>query len=373
VSGGQPSGAPGHGAALTIDLRALQDNWHLMQARATASNPQAQAGAVVKADAYGIGIEAAVPALWRAGCREFFVAHLSEARRARAVAPEAAIYVLNGLPEGGGPACLADRLIPVLGSRAEAEEWRVAGAGAPCAIHVDTGMNRLGFDAGEALANRAFFEALNVVVVMTHLSSSEVPEDPANAAQIATFAAIAAAFPGARKSLLNSSGHFLKGAPAHDLTRPGYGLYGGNPTPGAANPMRPVLRLEAPIIQIRPVPAGAQAGYNHTWTAQRDSRLVTISCGYADGYPRNASARDGLPGGEALIGDVVCPIVGTVSMDLIIVDATDAPESACRRGAMVTLIGGPLDLDRVGASARTIGYEILTNLGRRYQRHYIGS
>jgi alanine racemase len=368
VSGGT-GGLSGHGALLTVDLRALQDNWHLMDARSGG----AETGAVVKADAYGIGIEAAVPALAQAGCRSFFVAHLSEAKRARAVAPEAGIFVLNGLPEGSAPAFLADRLIPVLGSRAECEEWRAAGAGQPCAIHVDTGMNRLGFAAEEALACRAIIDTLNVSLLMTHFSSSEVADDPANAAQIAAFEDLAAAFPNLRKSLFNSSAHFLKDAPPHDLTRPGYGLYGGNPTPGLANPMRPVVRLDAPIIQIREVPEGAQAGYNHRWTARRKSRLVTVCTGYADGYPRNASATDLAPGGEALIGEVPCPFVGTVSMDLIIIDATNAPESACRRGALVTLIGGALDLDRVGASARTIGYEILTSLGRRYQRQYLGS
>jgi alanine racemase len=365
VNGGNAS----HGATLTIDLRALQDNWHLMSARAQG----AEAGAVVKADAYGIGIEAAVPALSQAGCRSFFVAHLSEARRARAVAPDARIYVLNGLPEGAASAYLADRLTPILGSRAEADEWRIAGSGQSCAIHIDTAMNRLGFDVAEAMASKRLLDALNLDLVMTHFSSSEVADDPANAAQIAAFAAIRAAFPGSRTSLLNSSGHFLKDTPAHDLTRPGYGLYGGNPVPGQPNPMRQVVRLDAPIIQIRQVPSGTQVGYNHRWTARRDSRLVTISCGYADGYPRSASAPDGQPGGEALIGDCLCPFVGTVSMDLIIIDATDAPESACRRGAMATLIGGPLDIDRVGASARTIGYEMLTGLGRRYQRQYIGS
>ncbi len=363
---------PHHGATLTIDLRALQDNWHLLQARARATNPAAETGAVVKADAYGLGIEAAVPALWRAGCQSFFVAHLSEAQRTRAVAPEAAIYVLNGLPEGAAPVYLANGLIPVLGSRAEAEEWRATGAGGPCALHVDTAMNRLGFSPAELPAVKPLCDALNVALVMTHFSSSEVQDDPANAAQIAAFAGVVAAFPGVRASLLNSSGHFLPDAPAHDLTRPGYALYGGNPTPGKPNPMRPVIRLDAPIIQIREVEAGMQAGYNHRWTARRKSRLVTVSCGYADGYPRNASATDDAPGGEALIGDVLCPFVGTVSMDLIIIDATDAPESACRRGAPVTLIGGMLDIDRVGQSARTIGYELLTGLGRRYRRAYIG-
>ena len=172
-----------HGATLTIDLRALQDNWHLLSAR----TPKAETAAVVKANAYGIGIEAAVPALAMAGCRTFFVAHLSEARRVRAVAPDAVIYVLNGLPSGSTSAYLAINARPVIGSADDAHQWMAEGGGQPCAIHVDTGMNRLGFDMDEAeqLGERAFFKALDVTLVMSHFTSSEVASDPANAAQIA--------------------------------------------------------------------------------------------------------------------------------------------------------------------------------------------
>ena len=363
-----------YASRLTIDLRALQDNWHLLNAR----TPQADTGAVVKADAYGIGIEAATPALARAGCKVFFVAHLSEARRVRAVAPDATLYVLNGLPPGSSAEFHAINAIPVIGSAVEAHEWAGSGPGYPCAIHVDTGMNRLGFEISEAetLGSQNLFSPLNIALVMSHFSASEVSDDPANASQIALFQGrVRPLFTqeGIKFSLLNSSGHFLTSAPACDLTRPGYALYGGNPTPYAPNPMRPVIKLEAPIIQTRKVMAGERVGYNGVWSAPSDRRLATISLGYADGYPRNASGTDTKCGGEALVGGVICPFVGTVSMDLVILDVTDAAEEACQRGQIATMIGGELGIDRVGKAAGTVGYELLTSLGRRYHRQYLGS
>lgn len=365
----------GHGALLTIDLGALAANWRMLGQRAGT-----QAGAVVKANAYGIGIEPAVTALAKVGCRSFFVAHLSEGVRARAAAPEATIYILNGLPPESGPAFAEHGLSPVLGSHAELLEWagfRQTGAKLrPAALHVDTAMNRLGLWPGEGLdlarERGGVIAAAGIGLVMSHFASSEDQTDPANARQIAAFAEIAAAFPGVPASLLNSSGHFLPNCPAYDLTRPGYALYGGNPTPGKPNPMQPVIGLEARIVQLREVEAGTQVGYNGRWTAQGRRKLATISLGYADGYPRNASWTDAASGGSALLGGVRCPFVGSVSMDLIIIDVSEAPAQAAVRGAPVTLIGGELDLEAVGAGAKTIGYEILTSLGRRHSRRYIG-
>lgn len=365
----------GHGPLLTIDLGALVANWRALGERAGT-----EAAAVVKADAYGIGIEPAVTALAAAGCRSFFVAHLSEGVRARAVAPEATIYVLNGLPADGCGAFAEHDLSPVLGSHEELLEWagfRQSGARVrPAALHVDTAMNRLGLWAGEGLdlarERSGVIAAAEIGLVMSHFASSEDLADPANARQIAAFAEIAAAFPGVPASLKNSSGHFLPDCPSYQLTRPGYALYGGNPTPGKPNPMLPVVGLEARILQVREVTAGTQVGYNGRWTAQGRRKLATISLGYADGYPRNASWTDASPGGSALVGGLRCPFVGTVSMDLIIVDVTHAPAGAAVRGASVTLIGGELDLEAVGAGAKTIGYEVLTSLGRRHARRYVG-
>ncbi len=364
-----------HGATLTIDLDALVSNWRLLGERAGT-----EASAVVKADAYGIGIEPAVTALARAGCRTFFVAHVSEGIRARKVAPEATIYVLNGLLPGSCELYAEHALSPVLGSHEELLEWasfRQSGAKVrPAALHVDTAMNRLGLWVGEGLnlarERSGVIDAAGIGLVMSHFASSEDETDPANARQIAAFAEIAAALPEIPASLKNSSGHFLKDCPSYQLTRPGYALYGGNPTPGKPNPMQPVVGLEATIIQVREVEAGTQVGYNGRWTAKGKRRLATICVGYADGYPRNGSWTDTTTGGAALLGGALCPFVGTVSMDLIIIDVTEAPASVAQRGAHVTLIGGKLDLDTVGTGAKTIGYEILTNLGRRYARRYVG-
>ncbi|RDJ24151.1 alanine racemase [Bosea caraganae] len=363
------------GATLTIDLGALVKNWRALGQRAGA-----EAGAAVKADAYGIGIEPAVTALARAGCRNFFVAHLSEGIRARAVAPEATIYILNGLMPGTCGRYVQHDLSPVLGSHDELSEWAAFRATTNnarlAALHIDTAMNRLGLWPGEGLdlarERKRDIEAAGIGLVMSHFASSEDVAAPANARQIKAFAEIAAAFPGIPASLKNSSGHFLADCPSYQLTRPGYALYGGNPTPGQPNPMLPVLGMEARIIQLREVEAGTQVGYNGRWTAKSRRKLATIDLGYADGYPRNASWTDTSTGGSAIVGGVLCPFVGTVSMDLVIIDVSDAPADAVKRGSAVTLIGGPLDLETVGAGAKTIGYEILTRLGRRYARRYVG-
>lgn len=363
-----------YGATLTIDLDALVSNWRLLGKRA-----ETEAGAVVKADAYGIGIEPAVTALSKAGCRNFFVAHLSEGIRARKAAPKATVYILNGLLPGSAGLYAEHGLSPVLGSH-ELLEWasfRQTGAKVrSAALHVDTAMNRLGLWPGEGLnlarEKSGAIAAADIGLVMSHFASSEDEADPANARQIAAFAEIAAAFPDLPASLKNSSGHFLKDCPSYQLTRPGYALYGGNPTPGKPNPMQPVVGLEATIIQTREVEAGTQVGYNGRWTAKGRRKLATICLGYADGYPRNGSWTDTITGGSALVDGVRCPFVGSVSMDLIIIDVTDAPAGSAQRGAPVTLIGGALDLEAVGAGAKTIGYEILTSLGRRYARRYIG-
>ncbi len=363
------------GATLTVDLGALVANWRALGARAGT-----EAAAVVKANAYGVGIEPAVTALARAGCKNFFVAHLSEGVRARKIAPDATIYILNGLLPGTCGAYAEHGLSPVLGSHEELLDWasfRQSGAQVrPAALHVDTAMNRLGLWPGEGLnlarERDSVVAAAGIGLLMSHFASSEDEADPANARQVAAFAEIAAALPGIPASLKNSSGHFLKDCPSYALTRPGYALYGGNPTPGKPNPMQSVIGLEARIIQLREVEAGTQVGYNGRWTAKGKRRLATIHLGYADGYPRNASWTDDATGGSAVVGGMVCPFVGTVSMDLIIVDVSDAPVGAAQRGSSVTLIGGPLDLEAVGAGAKTSGYEILTSLGRRYARRYVG-
>ncbi|GJD69639.1 alanine racemase [Methylobacterium gnaphalii] len=362
-----PSQSPAvaHGACLTIDLDAIVANWRRLAAEA----PGAECSAVVKADAYGCGLAVVAPALARAGCGSFFVAHLEEGIAARACLPESDIYILNGLAPGSAPAFAEHRLIPVLGSHEELAEWAALSEGQwPAALHVDTGMNRLGLRVPEALAlaGDPLLARAGIRLLMSHLVSAEKPDEPVNARQIEAFAALRQALPGIPASLANSSGVFLGAAARHDLLRPGYALYGGNPTPyRTENPMRPVVRLDSPILQIRDVEAGDTAGYNARWQAPSPRRLATLSIGYADGYPRSASNA-----GRALVEGVACPILGLISMDLIILDVTNVP--GARRGTMATLIGDGLDIDAVGQAAGTIGYEILTGLGSRYVRSYTG-
>jgi alanine racemase len=367
------------GALLTIDLDALAANWRLLRDRAQG----AECAAVIKADGYGIGLVPAARALSKAGCRTFFVAHVSEGVAARQTCPEADIYVLNGLLPGSDSVYGACNLRPVLGSREEIVEWaafnRIAATRLPAAIHVDTGMNRLGLRVDDALALKddALLDDFEPALLMSHFVSSEVPDDPINARQIDAFGAARAAFPHVPASLCNSSGIFLPQNPRLDLVRPGYALYGGNPTPDRDNPMQAVVRLEARVIQVRDADTGETVGYNGQWTAGGQRRLATLSVGYADGYPRAASATDAkaesrAPVGEAIVAGQRCPFAGRVSMDLLSIDVTDVPENLVRRGDPVTLIGNDLDVDEVGRRAGTIGYEILTGLGRRYARTYLG-
>lgn len=358
---------PAETGVLTIDLPALRANWRQLAAR---SSP-AECAAVVKANGYGLGLEPVMRALLSAGCKTFFVADVFEGERARAVGPEAVVYVLDGLVPGAAARLAAADLRPVLGSLGEIAEWgrigRASGRKFAAALHFDTGMNRFGLASRDATQAAALAGDVDITLVMSHFVSSQWPDSPRNAAQIADFAAVRAHFSGVAASLCNSSGNFLPSRPHLDLVRPGYALYGGNPTPGAANPMAPVVRLEARVVSTREIEAGKSVGYDSTWTAARASRLATLGLGYADGVPISASG-----GGEALVGGVRCPFVGRVSMDFVTLDVTDAPCGAARRGDCVELIGETIGIDDLAARSGTIGYEILTRLGARYARRYIG-
>jgi len=361
--------APGR---LTIDLGALADNWRALARRAAPG----RAAAVVKANAYGLGLEEAAPALWVAGARVFFVAHLSEGLAARRLLPaEAAIYVLNGLESGADPADYAGRgLAPVIGSEDELARWSAFAARGSrtnrCALHLDTGMNRLGLESLGALqaAMEKHGMASGADLLMSHFVSSEIPSDRINAAQIKRFDAARAAFPSLPASLANSSGMFLPARPIYDLARPGYALYGGNPTSGGPNPMRAVATLAVAIQQTRWIEAGETSGYNAQWTAKRRTRLATLLAGYADGVPRGAGATDSKGGAEVAVAGRRCPLVGRVSMDLSIVDVTDLPEDAVRAGDPVEFFGSSVDLDGFASRSGTIGYQVLTGLGPRYRQ-----
>jgi alanine racemase len=360
------------GGTLTIDLGAIEANWRALSRHVLPS----ECSAVIKADGYGCGIEPVATTLARAGCKTFFVADLHEARRVRAVAREATIYVLNGLMPDTASAYADIHARPVIGSLTElaewdaftsAQEWR-GGA----ALHVDTGMNRLGISAGEAaaVASRIRAENHGITLLMSHLACSELPHHPLNDRQIKLFREVRILYRGIPSSLANSSGIFLGQAAHCDMVRPGAALFGVNPTPGRSNSMRAAIELRGRIEQVRTVVRGETVGYDAGWTAKRATKLAVVAVGYADGYLRAAGASDEKSGADAIIGGKRCPLAGRVSMDLLTVDVTDLPDGAARRGEMVTLIGDEITVDDLATAGSTIGYEVLTSLGRRYHRVY---
>jgi alanine racemase len=365
------------GGILTIDLAAIEANWRLLAGRTV----PIECAAVVKADAYGCGLELVTARLAKAGCQTFFVADLVEARRVRAIAPQATIYVLNGLPPHSAQAFADASLRPVINAPAELAEWDqfVAATGwrGGAALHVDTGMNRLGLSPDEAVAvaSRVQLENHGFTLLMSHLACAEMANHPMNDRQIRLFRELRILFRGVSSSLANSSGIFLGGGAVHcDLVRPGIALYGGNPTPGRPNPMRPVVELKGRIAQVREIKRGDTVGYGATFTAQRPSRIAIVAAGYADGFLRSAAAAPdrNKPPAQVIIAGKRCPLAGRVSMDLIAVDVTDLPNGRAYRGGFATLIGGDLDVDELAASFGTMSYEVLTSLGRRYHRIYKG-
>ena len=355
-------------ALLEIDLNAVAANWRLL----AASHAGFTAG-VIKADGYGLGAGYVATALYDTGCRNFFTAHLSEAVAVRRLIPQAMVAVLNGLLPGEEAEYVAKNVVPVLGSLAEIALWRAEAARLgrvlTAIIHVDTGMARLGLSLQDAQAlqdDPSLLDGIVVAYVMTHLVSADAPGDPMNERQRLRFEEMRRYFPPALlTSLANSSGMFLGPGFASDLARPGAALYGVNPTPEQKNPMRPVVRLKARILQVHDVEPGETVGYNGYWTAMRPSRIATLGVGYADGYLRSLSNR-----GTAIFDAAPVPLVGRVSMDLITFDVTD---TRAQTGEMLELIGPGHDLDALAIEAGTNAYEILTSLGRRYTRQYSGN
>ena len=359
---------------LTVDLDAIVANWRKLEKAAV----PAECAAVIKADAYGCGVDPVARALAAAGCKTFFVATLDEARAARAAVPSATIYALDGFFQNCGDAFAKIDCKPVIGDLNELAEWDVfcrrSGWAGSAAIHIDTGMNRLGLSITEAqgIIPRINAGDHGITLVMSHLACAEALNHPLNAKQLATFREIASLFTGVPASLSNSSGIFLSPQFLFDLVRPGAALYGVNPTPEADNPMQPVVDLKARIVRIRNVERGDSVGYGGTWTARRPTRLAIVSAGYADGYFRAAGSNDGTRGAEVVVAGKRCPIAGRVSMDLMAVDVTDLEKNAVRRGHMVTLIGEGITVDELAHHFGTIGYEVLTSLGPRYARIYKG-
>jgi alanine racemase len=341
-------------ATLQIDLDAILANWRALDGLSGAA---CETGAVVKADAYGLGATRVSQALQRGGVRKFFVALAEEGavlRRALGEAPD--IYVLSGHMAGDTEMIGALGLIPMLNSLEQITRHFEALPGAPFGVQLDTGMNRLGMEAAEWAAVAPIVLGAGPRLLLSHLACADAPGHPANAAQLAEFHRLTDGTAVAR-SFAATGGILLGREYQFDLTRPGIGLYGGAPFAAA----RPVLRLSLPVIQLREVLAQETVGYGCAWQAEIDSQIATVAAGYADGLMR------ALSGGATLWANgTPCPVVGRISMDLITVDVThldEVPKS-------LDILCPEQGIEELASVAGTIGYEILTALGNRYQRRY---
>ncbi|MCV0397712.1 MAG: alanine racemase [Rhizobiaceae bacterium] len=369
------------GCRLTVDLEALATNWRALAGKCR----PAETAAVVKADGYGLGLEPVARKLLAAGCATFFVATPSEGVALRGLAPDARIFVLVPmLGDGAETDIAAHGLVPCLNSTSEIAVWESFcgshGSPLPCAIHVDTGMNRLGLTPAEARAfaeENALTQAIEPVLLMSHLACADEPAHPLNRRQCEAFGLAAAEFKGIETSLANSAGIFLGQDYRFGLVRPGIALYGGQPVTGHPNPMRPVATAEARIVQIRYARAGETVSYGATVTLRRDTIIAACAAGYADGYHRAASGA-GVPlrsgdgaGASGFVAGRTVPVLGRVTMDVTLFDVTDCGEGAVGRGDWIELFGPNIPLDEAARAAGTISYELLTSLGARYHRRYV--
>lgn len=362
--------APHAGAILTIDLQAVRWNYRFLRGKLGA---RVRCGAVLKADAYGLGAHRIGPVLHAEGCRDFFVAHLEEGLRLLPHVPESSIYILNGLPNGAEADCARVGLIPVLNSfdqcRAWAEYGSIFGRKLPAVIQFDSGMNRLGMTQREIdgwVRAETQFSTLDIRFVMSHLACAEVPLHPANAMQLAKFERLSEHFSGLPRSLANSSGIFHGRQFHYDVVRPGAALYGINPIPTRKNTMRAVIQLAASVIQTRKADKGDHVGYGWDFRISRPTRLATLSVGYGDGLHRVLGN-----GGAVYFEGRRLPIVGRVSMDSITVDISELESSSFGAGSRIEVIGAHQSIDDLAEASGTIGYEILTALGHRYERNYL--
>ena len=357
------------GARLVVDLGAIRANY-----RALANKTKGACAAVMKADAYGLGMDQVAPALAREGCKVFFTAHLEEGIRLRPLLPaDRTIYVLHGPPPGTAQDFVRHELRPVLNDPGQVQEWRALartlGRELPAAIQLDTGMSRMGIAPSDLAAMSTesdWLAGVRPALVMSHLACADEPEHPLNEAQRRRFESLREVLPGVPASLANSSGIFLGPDYHYDLLRPGAALYGINPEPGRPNPLRQAVSLHARIVQVRTVRDGDVVGYGAHHVVRGEQRIATIGVGYADGWFRALSGR-----GFAFVDGVRVPIAGRVSMDSITLDVTEIAPERVAPGAEVELMGEHQPVDEVAALAGTIGYEVLTRLGNRFHRCYL--
>lgn len=344
---------------LIVDLGAIRRNY----ARLHDMTGGAEVGAVVKADAYGLGAAAIAPVLLHAGAKTFFVANAHEGEVVRAaVGSDARIFVLHGFWSADVDAIARSSLIPVINSSEQLRDW-LAGPAGPYALHFDTGMNRLGIPMTDLAGVADLAGKRQPDLVMSHFACADEPDHALNAVQVERFAAVRGAFHGVQTSLANSAGCMLNGSAHGDLVRPGIALYGGAPRATEVSPFDSAATIETPILQVRTARSGESAGYGATWTTGANRKLAVVALGYADGMFRAAQS-----GGYGRIGDMKLPIAGRVSMDLITLDVTKAGDAATS-GETVCFLGP--DLDAFAAASGTLAYEVLTRLGPRLERVYV--
>jgi alanine racemase len=353
-----------HSGLVEINLAALKSNWLALKAVAHG----AEVAAPIKGEAYGLGLAPCAKALWSAGCRSFYVARPTEGETLRAVLPDASITVLDGLYLNQSAYYLKHRLIPAITSPAQAGEWANGGQGAPCTLHVDTGINRLGLSIAEYAGILKNHPKLNIAFVMSHLACSDEPAHPMNEVQRKRFDEIRTLAPHIKASFANSSGIYLGKSYTHDQVRPGVALYGGNPLPGHANPMQVVATLKARVMQIRELAPGDTLGYSATWTPSRPTRVALLGAGYRDGIPRKLSSIRHDGPGHVFLNGKRCPIVGRVSMDMMAVNVSNV---TAETSDWAEIFGKNISVDEAAGWAQTISYELLTHLGNRYARNYV--
>ena len=348
---------------MEIDLAALCKNFLSL----SAATPSAIPAAVVKCNAYGLGLEPVSKALARhADCKQFFVAYPETGQDLRNALqhdePNAEIFVFNGPSKNNLELFSSFNLTPVLNTLEQAVLWAGRCQSAPAALHVDVGMNRLGLDEQDIDAVLKAAD-LNIAVIMSHFSHASIPGHPSLLEQQNRFEEVSSKFKNARKSLASTGGALIDPRYGYDLTRLGIGLYGIGPFGDAHPQITPVARLTGPVLQIRHIKAGEAVGYDGAFVCNRDSKIATISLGYGDGFPRAGSNS-----AFAMVGEARCPIVGRISMDLITLDVTDIANM--RIGDRAEFFGPALKIEETAAACGTIGYELLTSIGPRVDRHY---
>jgi len=355
---------------ITIDLDALTANYRHCRDRVA----PAGCAAVVKADAYGLGIGRIARALFDAGCREYFTATHGEGMGLRGLLPDGEIYVFEGVTRESAEALCQHRLVPVLITPAQARTWadrgRQLGRALPAVIDIDTGMARLGMGRQEVealCADPSVFDGLDVRYVMTHLACADEREPERIDEQLRRFDVLRRLLPPAPTSIGNSAGSLMGAGYSGDLARVGIALFGGNPYLDDGHQAIPVLRIQSRILQLREITEPTPVGYGATWTAPAGARIATVGTGYADGYPWSLGNR-----GIAAVGGRRVPVVGRVSMDLITLDVTGLPDELVQPGCLVDLIGPDISLEEVAELAGTINYEILTRLSQRARRRFLG-